>query len=245
MPINSAKAIIVPPSTEKVYDKLWIDEIRIRPNRKTGKSRVDMYVANFAVGEGGKFEYIVGNPQRYYRSDDIDALAVKEPLVAAAMRAILDAVEKIDAREAEKTEKLSVLAALDAEIKTLRVALSGAITTFSAATTSMNYATAKVAGLADQISKLQQHIAELTAERDTLASSGNAAAAQTVQTNIDTAQSLLDAKLDEKNKADLAKISAETALATATTAKTDAETALNAKLADRETLKKRIEFLSM
>lgn len=91
MPITNAQPITIPASSEKTFDSVWIKTIIINTPTPSGRSFGEILVCPYSTQD----QSILDNQVERLEVPDVIEKAQTNPKIAAAMQAIIEAVDSI------------------------------------------------------------------------------------------------------------------------------------------------------
>lgn len=91
MPITNTQPITVPASSEKTFDSIWIRRIAINTPTPSGRSFAEILVSPYSTQDQSVYE----GQQKRLEIPNILEKAQTNPKIAAAMQAIIEAVDSI------------------------------------------------------------------------------------------------------------------------------------------------------
>jgi len=91
MPITNTQPITVPASSEKTFDSIWIKRVIINTPTPSGRSFAEILVCPYSTQDQSIYE----GQQKRLEIPNILEKAQTNPKIAAAMQAIIEAVDSI------------------------------------------------------------------------------------------------------------------------------------------------------
>lgn len=91
MPITNIQPIIIPASSEKTFDSVWIKRVVINTPTPSGRSFAEILVCPYSTQDQSTLD----NQAKRLEVPNVLEQAQTNPKIAAAMQAIIEAVDSI------------------------------------------------------------------------------------------------------------------------------------------------------